>query len=46
VPKNVKHGPLVWKKFSRPHLEMAIMPGAGTLAEADPGGHRKRKGEK
>jgi len=43
VPKNVRHGPLVWKKFSRPHLEMAIMPGAGTLAEADPGGHRKRK---
>ncbi len=47
VPKSVKHGPLVWKKYSLPHLEMAIMPGAGTLDEADPGGHReKMKGEK
>jgi len=43
VPKGVKHGPLVWKKFERPHLEMTIMIGAGTLAEADPGGHEKLK---
>jgi len=46
VPRGVKHGPLVWKKFSRPHLEMAIMPGAGTLAQADPGGHIKRREKK
>jgi hypothetical protein len=39
VPKGVKHGPLVWKRFDRPHLEMTIMLGAGTLAEANPGGH-------
>lgn len=46
VPKGVKHGPLVWKKFTKPHLEMTIMIGAGTLAEADPGGHEKlKKGE-
>ena len=44
VPKGVKHGPLVWKKFDRPHLELTIMIGAGTLAEADPGGHEKLKG--
>ena len=43
VPKGVKHGPLTWKKFNRPHLEMAIMLGAGTIAEADPGGHRKKR---
>ncbi len=42
VPARVKHGPLTWKTYSRPHLEMAIMPGAGTLAEADPGGHQKK----
>jgi len=43
VPKGVKHGPLVWKKCNRPHLEMTIMIGASTLAEADPGGHQKSK---
>ncbi len=43
VPKGVKHGPLVWKKFEKPHLELTIMIGAGTLSEADPGGHEKTK---
>ncbi len=43
IPKGVKHGPLVWKKFKKPHLELTIMIGAGTLAEADPGGHEKLK---
>jgi hypothetical protein len=43
VPKGMKHGPLVWKKFERPHLELTIMIGAGTLEEADPGGHEKLK---
>jgi hypothetical protein len=42
VPSGVKHGPLTWKKYQYPHLEMAIMPGAGTLDEADPGGHREK----
>jgi hypothetical protein len=43
VPKGVSHGPLVWKKFTKPHLELTIMIGAGSLAEADPGGHEKLK---
>ncbi len=43
VPMGVKHGPLIWKKFEKPHLEMTIMIGASTLAEADPGGHEKVK---
>jgi hypothetical protein len=43
IPKGMKHGPLVWKKFGHPHLELTIMIGAGTLAEADPGGHEKLK---
>jgi hypothetical protein len=42
VPKGISHGPLVWKKYSSPHLEMAIVPGAGSLAEADPGGHQEK----
>ena len=46
VPKGVKHGPLTWKKYSKPHLELTIMIGAGSLAQADPGGHEKRKGKK
>jgi hypothetical protein len=27
------HGPLVWHEVRRPHIEMAIMLGAGTLKE-------------
>ena len=42
VPKGVKHGPLTWKRVDKPHFEMAIMVGAGTLAESDPGGHRQK----
>jgi hypothetical protein len=42
VPRGVKHGPLTWKRFTKPHLELTIMLGAGSLAEADPGGHRER----
>jgi hypothetical protein len=45
IPKGVKHGPLVWKKFTKPHLELTIMIGASTLGEADPGGHEKNKKE-
>jgi hypothetical protein len=45
IPKGVKHGPLTWKKFEKPHLELTIMIGAGSLQEADPGGHEKVKRE-
>ncbi|NLE11837.1 MAG: hypothetical protein GX630_10070 [Actinobacteria bacterium] len=41
VPKGVKHGPLTWKSFTRPHLEMTVMIGAGSLKQADPGGHQE-----
>lgn len=33
IPKGLRHGPLVWKKVRKPHIEMAIMLGAGTLQE-------------
>ena len=45
VPAGVKHGPLTWKRLTRPHLQIAMVLGAGTLAEADPGGHEKLRAE-
>jgi hypothetical protein len=44
VPAGVKHGPVIWKKVRRPHLQMAIVLGAGTLKDANPGGHEKQRG--
>ncbi|MFC1942575.1 cupin domain-containing protein [Chloroflexota bacterium] len=38
LPKGTKHGPFTWKNFTRPHLQMAIVLGAGTIATAKPGG--------
>ncbi len=40
VPRGVKHGPITWKKFTRPHFQLTVMLGADTLDDADPGGHR------
>ena len=40
VPKGVKHGPLTWKRVDRPHIQMAIVLGGGTLARAAPGGDK------
>jgi len=42
VPKGVRHGPLTWKKVDTPHIQTTIMLGAGTLAEAAPGGYSGR----
>jgi len=44
VPAGVKHGPVTWKKVRRPHIQLAMVLGAGTLSEADPGGHEKQRG--
>ena len=33
IPRGVDHGPLLWSEVRRPLIEMAIMLGAGTLAE-------------
>ena len=38
VPKGLKHGPLTWKRVDRPHILMTMIIGAGTLAQARPGG--------
>ena len=45
VPAGVKHGPVIWKRLTRPHLQIAMVLGAGNLAEADPGGHEKLRKE-
>jgi hypothetical protein len=34
IPKGTSHGPVTWKKFRRPHMQMAIMCGTGKAAEA------------
>jgi len=41
VPEKISHGPLKWKSYSKPHIEMAIIFDAGVLALSDPGGHQK-----
>jgi hypothetical protein len=33
IPKGLIHGPLIWDKVRKPHIEMAIMLGAGTVQE-------------
>ena len=43
IPKGVKHGPLTWKSFTRPHIQMTIILGAGTLGKAAPGGAQEKK---
>jgi hypothetical protein len=43
VPEGVKHGPVTWNRLTRPHIQMAMVLGAGTMAEADPGGHVAEK---
>ncbi|MBN2040800.1 MAG: hypothetical protein JW864_12225 [Spirochaetes bacterium] len=42
VPVGIEHGPLIWKDYKFPHLEMAMIPGATSLIEADPGGHQEK----
>jgi hypothetical protein len=42
VPKGVKHGPLTWKRVDKPHIQMAIVLGAGTMDKAAPGGYSRK----
>ncbi|MFH1647663.1 MAG: hypothetical protein ABID71_08280 [Chloroflexota bacterium] len=41
IPRDVEHGPLTWKKVSKPHIQMVVMLGAGSMKESDPGGYLK-----
>ena len=33
IPRELDHGPLIWKEVRRPMIEIAMMLGAGTWAE-------------
>lgn len=46
IPKGVKHGPVTWKKFRRPHIQMAIVLGGGEFTESAPGGDKIRRHNK
>jgi len=39
IPRGVEHGPLTWKKVEKPHIQMVVMPGAGTLKDSNPAGY-------
>jgi hypothetical protein len=41
IPKGLRHGPLTWQEVRKPHIEMAIMLGAGTEAEGWADSHIK-----
>lgn len=38
LPKNMPHGPVTWKRVSRPHIQMSLVIGTGNFSEALPGG--------
>lgn len=40
LPRGVPHGPLTWKRITKPHLEMAITIGTGNFSKVIPGGYR------
>ena len=31
IPRGLRHGPPIWKKFKKPHVEMTLVPGIGTI---------------
>ena len=39
IPKGVEHGPLTWDSVERPHIQMVVMPGAGTVKDSNPAGY-------
>jgi hypothetical protein len=40
LPAGLRHGPLIWKKVRKPHVEMAIVFGVGTFKERSDGSAR------
>jgi hypothetical protein len=40
LPAGLRHGPLVWKRVRKPHVEMAIVFGVGTFQERSDGSTR------
>jgi hypothetical protein len=42
IPKGIVHGPLSWKKVSKPHIQMPIIIGSGDLLKAAPAGYKAK----
>ena len=40
IPKGVPHGPVKWKRVTKPHIEMAIVVGTGDFKKVIPGGYK------
>ena len=38
IPKDIPHGPVTWKKVTRPHIQMSMVLGTGNFKEAVPAG--------
>ena len=34
IPKRVKHGPLIWHEYTKPHLQLTILIGQGLMGTA------------
>jgi len=45
LPKGTPHGPVIWKEFQFPHMQMAIMCGTGSMGEAweESGIHKQKR---
>lgn len=41
IPKGVRHGPVTWKKFEFPHIQMALRLGSGSRADDNENGMRQ-----
>jgi len=39
IPSGVKHGPVIWKRVDRPHIQMAIFPTQGDMRKTGVGGY-------
>jgi len=39
IPRGVKHGPVIWKRVDRPHIQMAIFPTQGDMRKTGVGGY-------
>lgn len=39
LPAGLKHGPVVWKRVDRPHIQMGIFPTTGNMRETNVGGY-------
>jgi len=39
IPGGVKHGPVIWRRVDRPHIQMAIFPAQGDMRKTGVGGY-------